>query len=253
MSATIGQKVKFFRTHRKMSQFDLELAIDASNGSISRIENDQTNPTKETLLDICNVLELNEKEKDYVIGIIDKPASDLEVQKARAEVKELMEREGELAYVIDDRGRLIDITNTFLQLLGIPKEIKSTFLNTPLLCIMFDERFGIMDFVINPEPMLTNFLSRFHADTYFFVGDEIIQKQRDLMNNNLLMKEIWDQVSNNNLIRFEDTRNRGVVFEFLGKQVSLTYSTELLLKYRRFELIQYTPTTELSEILTKIN
>jgi len=47
---SIGDKVKNFRKQAGMSQFNLELEIGASTGSISRIENNQINPTKETLL-----------------------------------------------------------------------------------------------------------------------------------------------------------------------------------------------------------
>jgi transcriptional regulator with XRE-family HTH domain len=56
---TLGQKIKKYRTRSNMTQLDLELAIQASQGSISRIENGQINPTKETLINIIKVLNLN--------------------------------------------------------------------------------------------------------------------------------------------------------------------------------------------------
>jgi transcriptional regulator with XRE-family HTH domain len=55
---TIGQKIKYFRERAGMSQLDLEVAIDASTGSISRMETGKVNPTKETLISIVDVLDI---------------------------------------------------------------------------------------------------------------------------------------------------------------------------------------------------
>lgn len=52
----LGQKIRGFRLRSGLSQSQLELAINASSGSISRIENGQVNPTKETLLKISKAL-----------------------------------------------------------------------------------------------------------------------------------------------------------------------------------------------------
>ncbi len=66
---TIGQKIKQFRKRAGLSQFALELAIDASPGSISKTENGKTNPMKETIIDIANTLQLNTKEIASLFGI----------------------------------------------------------------------------------------------------------------------------------------------------------------------------------------
>lgn len=65
----ISNKIKYYRTREKISQLQLELSIGASTGSISRIENGQINPTKETLLKIAEVLNLNFLEKADLLGI----------------------------------------------------------------------------------------------------------------------------------------------------------------------------------------
>ncbi|MEO6728615.1 MAG: helix-turn-helix transcriptional regulator [Candidatus Dojkabacteria bacterium] len=69
---TIGQKVKIFRYRSGMSQFDLELEINASSGVICRLESDRVNPTKETLFAISKALKLTEVETAYLFGIIEK-------------------------------------------------------------------------------------------------------------------------------------------------------------------------------------
>ena len=66
---SIGEKVRNFRLRTKISQLELEIEIGASSGSISRIENNLTNPTKETLLKIADILSLNFSEKTELLGL----------------------------------------------------------------------------------------------------------------------------------------------------------------------------------------
>lgn len=55
---TLGEKIKTYRKAKDLSQLELETAISASNGMISRIESGQINPTKETILKIIDSLQL---------------------------------------------------------------------------------------------------------------------------------------------------------------------------------------------------
>jgi len=65
----IGNKLREYRIRANVSQLQLELSIGASTGSISRIENGFVNPSKETLLKIAEVLNLNFLEKAELLGI----------------------------------------------------------------------------------------------------------------------------------------------------------------------------------------
>ena len=67
----MGDKVKYFRKLRNISQLQLELIINASSGMISRIESNHVNPTKETLFEISKALRLNKIEIAYLFGIIE--------------------------------------------------------------------------------------------------------------------------------------------------------------------------------------
>lgn len=64
-----GQRIRHFRKRVGITQLELELRIDASFGSISRMENGQTNPTKETLFLIAEALRLDPYETAYLFGI----------------------------------------------------------------------------------------------------------------------------------------------------------------------------------------
>jgi len=65
----IGEKIRAYRIKKNMRQLDLEVAINTSCGTLSRIENGLTNPTKETILNIASVLKLNKTETADLFGI----------------------------------------------------------------------------------------------------------------------------------------------------------------------------------------
>lgn len=65
----LGDKIRKFRKEAGMSQLDLELAIGASTGMISRIENGDVNPTKETLFKIAEALKLSGEETAMLFGL----------------------------------------------------------------------------------------------------------------------------------------------------------------------------------------
>lgn len=65
----LGQRIKYFRKRSKLSQMELELRINAAFGSVSRMENGITNPTKETLFSIAEALELSAVETATLFGI----------------------------------------------------------------------------------------------------------------------------------------------------------------------------------------
>jgi transcriptional regulator with XRE-family HTH domain len=57
-----GYIVRDLRKSRKMSQLDLEIRTGLAVGSISRIESEKINPTKETLIKISVALNLRKDE-----------------------------------------------------------------------------------------------------------------------------------------------------------------------------------------------
>jgi transcriptional regulator with XRE-family HTH domain len=65
----IGDTIKQFRKRKGLSQLDLEMKIDSAQGTISRIENGQVNPSKETLLRIIEALDLRGYDAATLFGI----------------------------------------------------------------------------------------------------------------------------------------------------------------------------------------
>lgn len=54
--------LKKYRKERGISQLELEILAELNHGTISRIENQKTNPSKETLLKVASVLGLSQTE-----------------------------------------------------------------------------------------------------------------------------------------------------------------------------------------------
>ncbi|MEP7103797.1 MAG: helix-turn-helix transcriptional regulator [Candidatus Dojkabacteria bacterium] len=70
-SQKIGKKVRYFRLRALISQLKLERLIEASDGSLSRLESGKVNPTKETLFAIAEALDLSKVEIAYLFGIVE--------------------------------------------------------------------------------------------------------------------------------------------------------------------------------------
>ncbi len=66
---TIGEKIRKFRERAGLSQLALEIEAELASGHLSRIENGQKNPEKETIIDIAYALKLNTFEIASLFGI----------------------------------------------------------------------------------------------------------------------------------------------------------------------------------------
>lgn len=64
-----SRKLRKARTHKVLSQFDVEIICGLPVGTVSRIENNRVNPSKETLLKIAKGLKLSCDETCELFGI----------------------------------------------------------------------------------------------------------------------------------------------------------------------------------------
>jgi transcriptional regulator with XRE-family HTH domain len=63
------KRLRKLRLRKRWSQLKLETMVGMSPGTVSRIENKKTNPSKETLLRVAQVMELSLQECIYLFGI----------------------------------------------------------------------------------------------------------------------------------------------------------------------------------------
>lgn len=66
-----GEKIRMFRKRAGMSQFELEIEMEAASGMMSRIESGKVNPTKETILKLIKPLTLKSHEIANLFSIND--------------------------------------------------------------------------------------------------------------------------------------------------------------------------------------
>lgn len=250
----LGQRIKSFRKRSGISQFTLESLINASPGYLSRIENGEINPTKETIMSIAEKLKLRDKEIDYLTGKLFYPATKEEINEAIDSVREYFSRKGLLACLVDDRNRFIYVTDTFIKLLKIDTSLKSELLSgKTFIEIILDERFNIIK-NISPahlETILYNFLKRWFYEVGFMIDDPIYERSIEVITSNSLTSRIWERVVNENEYNpVQQYELREVVFNFNGINVPLNYSDHILLNHRRFEVVEYASTNRLLKFLS---
>ena len=117
--ANLGQKLRYFRNSKGISQMDIEISTDLAFGCVSRFESGKTNPTKESIYKISEILNLSNAELDYLVGSTANPANDNEIQEALKEIEYYFQKPLVLALLIDDRFRLIEMSKTYKQIIGI--------------------------------------------------------------------------------------------------------------------------------------
>lgn len=239
-----------------MSQFTLEQEIGASAGYLSRIENGEVNPTRETVLKIAEKLNLRDKEIDYLVGKIFYLATNDEIDQAVSSVKEYFSKKGLLAYLIDDRNRFIYVTDTFMKLLKVDYSLKEELLSgKPFIEIILDERFNIIENISSKhlDMVLYNFLKRWSYEVGFMVDDPIYQRSIEAIQTHPVASQIWDRVvKENEYTPVQMYELREVVFNFNGIEVSLNYSDHILLNHRRFEVVEYMPNNLLLKIIAQL-
>jgi len=249
----LGRRIRFFRNRAGISQFDLEIALDASAGMISRIESGKVNPTKETITKIAGELSINSRELDYLIGVTAVPAIQAEIDKALEEVSVYFGRRDVFAYLIDQRRRFIEISRGFSQLLKIEYSYKRHLIGKTIIQVLIDENLKIRD-IIDPnsyEELLYAQLAYYHTDTsYMFDDTSYLDTLKDIRADRLASR-MWEKINNNNEKRYLPYEKRLVNFKVCSLSILMSYTREPLLKNPRFEIIEYMPMRKLHRLLIK--
>ncbi len=236
---TLGNKIRVFRRLKGLSQLDLEVLIGASSGVISRIESNVTNPTKETLDKISRALKLNSLEYSYLNGNISKPPNIREIEEARSILRPYYRQLKTLSYCVDDRSRLIDISDCFCKLGRFDKE---KILLKYMPQILFDNSLGINKFIDKNylNEIAYNMFLRTYSEMYFMEGDEDYENILQYIKSNPLALELWNIASKESKDKnFRDNASRTVMFSVFGKKIKLQYAVEPLWGNHRFMVLHY--------------
>ncbi len=250
----IGRKIRVFRNLKGLSQLSLEVAIGASNGVISRIESGGTNPSKETLIKIIKTLKLNNFEADYLIGDTAYPATQDEIDLVREQIKDYFSKPFTFAYIVDDRERMIAMSDAFIRLAKWDKKDMDKILMQYMPIIATDDSIPIKRYLTNEDYELTlqNVFSHCYTETHFMIGDECYEDMIKKINNNDLAKKYWDLYTSKEIPAHSPWESRTITFRAYGVNFKMTYSLESYWFNQKFRIVEYIPTNTALKLLKKI-
>ena len=249
----IGSKLKKYRKIRRLSQMDVELGIESAFGSISRIESGRVNPTKETIEKIAKLLAFTDRELDYLIGPTSVPPTIEECDLAEREVAEYFHKDALIAYLVDDRFRLITMSQALYRLLDLSDlQIEQVRYKT-LVELVINRELGIRKFFENKyEQNLKLIIERFIYEMGHMIDDEFYIKQKELIMADPMASSIWKELNNTKSGIFGYNEHK-ITFSHGGIELPLRYINEPLAKYKRFVIVEYVPTDELKSLISTVH
>ena len=249
----LGRRIKFFRERAHLSQLELETSIDASAGMISRIEQGQVNPTKETVIKIGEVIDLNHMEVDYLIGVTFSPADEEEIKRAHNLVRAYLDRKDVIAYLADDRWRLLAVSKGFVRLLGTSQEIIDRIRGKSIIEVLLDDKLGITRFFDKDKyDELVNLQIRyFYDETSFMQDDEVIARTYHVIRSNKIASRVLDESPKQTSKTFYPKEFREVYFKVGPIKILTRYSREPIMRYSRFEIVEYSIVKKFPKLLMK--
>lgn len=237
----IGRRLRFFRERAGYSQFKLETEIGMSSGALSKIENGAVNPTKETLLSIAQVLQMNLKEQAYTFGFRMYPVSQESIAKAKESIYKHYQNPLVFSYFVDDRYRFWGVSKSMQRLLRLSNEEVQARLGKSLIEIALDSDF-MNKFIDTSTYVQTikNILEIFYAESGFMVDDEIISNTISMIVSHPVASDIWKEVLASSKINLHLVKQRGVTFKIGPVSIPINYSDIPLISDERFTVIEYT-------------
>jgi len=184
----LGRKIYVLREDRSLSQTKLEVEAGLSFGTLSRIENGNINPTKETIIKIAQVLDLHDDEFNYLISL-QKSSPDVdEIERVVGLVSEEIKNERIPAYLIDTKLRVWDWNKMILKLIGADDNSAEKYRGYTCMRLLFFSEFNIRNKI--PKEKLGKIIKQ-QVDTYKYVSN----KYRNETFTNSEIRELLKDVS----------------------------------------------------------
>lgn len=236
----VGKRLNYLRKRANFSQLDLETAIDASSGSISRIENGKVNPTKETLHAISKCLELTTTEHAYLLGLVSPLPSEKEITAAIQSVKAYFASSHKFAYLIDDRARFIYVSAGFKRIFKLSEQDVKRLCGT-----------HIFEMMLNPELPVRQYLDEAKFDEFFRLQAARQASTLQLHKHEDWYLELFARLQTYPGFKAEyldvdpdpssylEPEARSIWFDFNGIKVKTIYTREVLKEHPRFTVIEH--------------
>lgn len=241
----IGQRVKQLRQHAGISQMDLELQIDASPGSISRIECGKVNPTKETLFKIASALDLEGSYYNYLFGIQPLAPTTQEIEKIISKVQPYLDQNLRPGYLADMRYKAWTWNSSILKILEVNSQKANTSRGENVLKILLKSKFNIIAKV--PKLYLLKFmidqLNVYRQMIKYSEFDPDVRQDIDDLNAEASFVELWE--------KYKDTTSTvspsiNFYLKYKNKDLSIRVVHSKLFFDNRFMLVEYYPLDQLT-------
>lgn len=251
---TLGRRIRHFRNQRGMTQLDLELEIELSPGSLSRIENGKISPLKETLDKIIKTLNIRGREREYLCGELFYPASQEEIQSAVDEVSEYFNKKGVLAYLVDDRSRLCLLSKSFKKAIEANGIDSAKVIGKPIIGLAINKDYGVRQFyeTKNYNFLLWAAMNRFKSTSAFMFDDPSTIEVYEAIKSDPLATKIWEDVNSPSTSNFHKLDNRKVSVNYKGKTFDMEYAANSVFNNYRFDVIEYRPTNSVLKVVSKL-
>lgn len=251
----LGNKIRFFRKRAGLSQFKLENEIGAAPGSLSRIENGEVNPTKETLEKIRYSLKINSRAFRYLDGDLSLRENEDEIRSAIEAVKGYFSKNGVLAYLTDSRLNIQYASRGMFKALGISENFAEVNIyGKSLIQVATDPNLKVINSIDKNsfEDIVFYLLTRFYSECGFMIGDPSYESTVEYINKNELTRKLWKKAQEPDFETISSAEARGVTFKVFGLSISMKYSVESLPSDNRFDIVEYIPTNKIMKLLSKI-
>lgn len=234
----LGERIKNFRVTKGISQFELEVAIDASSGVLSRIESGKINPTKETIWKIAKALKLSLEDEMRLLGVEESDPTTEEVANVRAELKDYFAKPEVFALLLDNHDDVVLGSEGFYRFLPYPREALNQLIGKNLLEILFMPEFGISEMIKNPESIHLYDMVLFRQKFGHRINDTWAKELIGKLSKFAEFRKYWD-LSDKYLNKHFTKEARKILVSNGEKTITLMAYFQLLNSDPRFEIIEY--------------
>ncbi len=241
VKTSLGERIKYFRSREGMSQSQLEIETDIAFGTLSRVENGQTNPTKESLLKIADVLKLNNDEIIYLIYPDKLFVTQQDIEEVLTIVKKRIDMSLSPVYLLDNLRRVVYTGEAALQLFGFSKEKKDQVVGAHILELIFNPLLPVRSMFGNDfERLAHSRVKAFQHDLSYLINNGELSETLEYLGQFPNFTEIWGKAMKSEVDPYSK-EERTFTLRLEGQTYSFYFINTPIDEDRRFELIEYFP------------
>ena len=248
--ASLGGLLKDYRIKKNITQVETVLALGWKDPTrLSRIEQGlEERPPRELIDKICEVLNLQEEEENYLLLAGNYLPTKEEIRKVQEKVKPVLENWPYPANLYDFCWRLILFNDNLKRILNMNKQqIQQIFdINPSAIEMVFDQNF-IKSYYPQDEPdiwqkNLLRFLLHFKSLHRSILKDQWYQDMMARLMKNHLFRKLWQEAQHVETDFITTRQGRKIFIDSKSKKrLSFNIFVVPLLKDPRFELEFFTP------------